>query len=184
MRKVLLLLFGMIVSQLYGQSEKYRPGFYTDLSGNKISGFINYISGGLIKFRSNNEEKPKKLKPDEVMGFTCDGKEYIVFRNFKVKLQLMVENREFRFVRQVKKGKVNLYTDDESIHSRGVTTDVVVYLLKRENSDTIDYVPFMNGAFRKTMSVYFTDNQEIREKILNKELTYDDIERIVDMFNK
>jgi len=34
------------------------------------------------------------------------------------------------------------------------------------------------------MSVYFGDNQEIKDKIQNKELTYEDIERIVDMYNK
>jgi hypothetical protein len=184
MKKVLLLVMGLIVSNLYGQSEKYRPGFYTDLNGDKISGFIYYISGGQIKFRATNDDKPKKIKPNEVLGFTCDGKEFIVFKNFKIKLQLMVEDVDYRFVRQVKKGKVNLYTDDESIHFQGVVSDVVVYLLKRENSETIDYVPFRNKAFRTAMSTYFADNLELKNKILGKELVYEDIERIVDIYNK
>src|SRR5579872_3715428 len=85
MRSILIILFFMLM-YVSAKSQKWQPGTFTDVKGNKVSGFINpNPSGkgpikdeGFIEFRDDEKTNPYKLSASDLKSFTVGRDSFVV----------------------------------------------------------------------------------------------------------
>jgi len=85
MRSILIILFCMLIA-VSAKSQKWQPGSFTDIKGNKVSGLIreNPTSKGPIKdegyieFKDDSKANPYKLNASDLTSFTIGRDSFVV----------------------------------------------------------------------------------------------------------
>jgi len=85
MRSILIILFFMLIA-VSAKSQKWQPGYFYDVKGNKETGFINAHPGGkgpikdeaFIEFKDNNKGNPFKLSASDLKSFVIGRDSFVV----------------------------------------------------------------------------------------------------------
>jgi hypothetical protein len=85
MRSILIILFFMLIA-VSAKSQKWQTGAFTDIKGNRVTGFINPNPGGkgpikdegFIEFKDNEKTNPYKLSASDLKSFIVDKDSFVV----------------------------------------------------------------------------------------------------------
>jgi hypothetical protein len=85
MRSILIILFFML-TYLSAKSQKWQPGSFTDVKGNKVSGLVRENPSkkgpikdeGFIEFKDNSKSNPYKLSASDLKSFTIGKDSFVV----------------------------------------------------------------------------------------------------------
>ncbi len=194
MKKIALIFFIVLsISQSAFSQKDYREGYIVTNKGDTLFGKVkdrkvrtfNSVLYDKIRFKQPKSGWfPKKYRPAEILGYGYDD---MHFRS----LPFTSEGNLFRptttfaygelyFVKIVIDGRLSLieseYIDDET----GYITSKLY--LKKKDEMTYALVPMI--SFRKKMAEYFSDVDEIKEKIQSREYRLRDIREIVREYNE
>ncbi|MCK4661405.1 MAG: hypothetical protein KAT68_00960 [Bacteroidales bacterium] len=183
MRKIILLsIFYLFVNNCY--SKEY-PGEYFTNSNDTIRCMINVKVNIIYKDLINPlsckysvkiieiEGGKKKLTPHQIKGFrienTSEG--VMIFES------VTIENKGTFFVQKLEEGEITLY---KYFYPHGYDYSVQFhYLVKKEN----EYCFLHLFGFRKALSKYIKDNEEIYQSLTNKEYNYKNIQEVIELYN-
>src|SRR4051812_7393874 len=85
MRSILIILFFML-TYVSAKSQKWQPGSFTDIKGNKVAGLIRENPSGkgpikdegFIEFRDDKKTNPYKLSASDLKSFIVGKDSFIV----------------------------------------------------------------------------------------------------------
>ncbi|HEY9000205.1 MAG TPA: hypothetical protein VIM89_02545 [Mucilaginibacter sp.] len=85
MRSILIILFCMLIA-VSAKSQKWQPGSFTDIKGNKVSGLIRenptnkgpIKDEGYIEFKDNSKANPYKLSASDLKSFMIGRDSFVV----------------------------------------------------------------------------------------------------------
>jgi hypothetical protein len=85
MRPILIILFFMLIC-LSAKSQKWQPGSFTDVKGNKVTGLVRenppgkgpVKDEGFIEFRDDDKTNPYKLSAGDLKSFTIGKDSFVV----------------------------------------------------------------------------------------------------------
>jgi hypothetical protein len=85
MRSILIILFFLLVA-VSAKSQKWPAGSFTDIKGNKVTGFINdsppgkgpIKDEGFIEFKDNEKTNPYKLSASDLKSYTVGKDSFVV----------------------------------------------------------------------------------------------------------
>lgn len=168
---------------LWSQKSGFKEGYYILNDSTKIEGLINYgfSDSKYFRFQKTQDDEVIKILPDDCIGFSFDKKNFVVLANFNIKAGLwdLVEPKDFVEVFIV--GKVNLYKDYTSIGYP--PTYIENFLLTKEGSPDVILAHPNAKKFSNELSLFFSDFNELSQKIKKKELGYYEIISIVIEYN-
>jgi len=167
---------------------QFVPGYYYTLSGEKVKGWIRHDfsakfgSGGdnTIKFKSSSEEKKKKFNSKEICCFVIGKDSFAVVRNFEMNAFAYYDED---FAKVISAGKLVLYEHFSTVPSGsayGGTYDISNYLISKNGGQVRK---IKRGNFKELMSELVSDNAELVNKINNKEIKFDQIVELVNIYN-
>lgn len=160
---------------------KYSSGYYVTNNNDTINGYLKNLSLSIscvrIKFKKNNESKPIDLYPESVKSYKR-GMDFFVSKDlgdgdFSVRA----------FVKPIVVDQLSLYrrwvTRTNGTQYGSYTTEVEMDYIKLPEKQMLK---IKKAKFRKKVSSYLSDHQELSLKILNKEIR--DIEIVVYKYNR
>jgi hypothetical protein len=85
MRSILIILFFML-TYVSAKSQKWQPGTFTDIKGNKVSGLVRENPSnkgpikdeGYIEFKDDSKSNPYKLSASDLKSFTIGKDSFVV----------------------------------------------------------------------------------------------------------
>jgi hypothetical protein len=85
MRSILIILFFMLCF-VSAKSQKWQPGNFTDVKGNRNTGFVRVNPGGkgpikdegFIEFKDNDKTNPYKLSASDIQSFVAGKDSFVV----------------------------------------------------------------------------------------------------------
>src|SRR5437868_684523 len=85
MRSILIILFCMLIA-VSAKSQKWQPGSFTDIKGNKVSGLIRenptnkgpIKDEGYIEFKDDSKANPYKLSASDLKSFMIGRDSFVV----------------------------------------------------------------------------------------------------------
>src|ERR1700761_2982688 len=85
MRSILIILFCMLIA-VSAKSQKWQPGSFTDIKGNKVSGLIRenptnkgpIKDEGYIEFKDDSKANPYKLSASDLKSFIIGRDSFVV----------------------------------------------------------------------------------------------------------
>lgn len=183
MRPILLSLVILLSLSVNAAKKDYDKGYYYDLSENKIEGYIYYKSGTFVKFRTEKDAKAIRLTPDSVKSFHINNMDYLVIRNFTVKYWggSIGTHYDSAFAQVLVLGKINVYKY-KLIVNNGMAYGFVELLIIGKGDDIVQ-VKQGGKKFRKQILPYISDNKKLAENIVSEKLNYNDLKRIVSIYN-
>ncbi len=176
--KIILILLTLIFSDIQAQfnSKSYLKGYIVTLSEDTIQSIIEQkpVYTGSIKYKLQENGKAIKIKLRKVRYLKIGNTLYhgVVFR------------KQYYLMKEVINGPVSLlFLPNPTVpnypnQSTPLQNELDFYLRKHDIVDHVDKEKF----YLKTAS-YFSDFEQLEEKIGNKEYTYDDLIEIVLKYN-
>nr|WP_294931788.1 hypothetical protein [uncultured Flavobacterium sp.] len=208
---VLLILLVLFIAPLahsqiifrFGLGEQEANGIVFKKDKQQISGEVNFPKFKDKKVKIKVDGKNQKLVSadiDSIQIFDISKKQVYTFVRTKTK-RYKSKGTEFKVIDEgwiclIKKGKTSLYLGGleygiKKDSMRVVTHDFNYYLKKKTDDFPILVSTAVNGGgigfnvfFKEYGQYYFSDNPVIVEKIKNKEYKYEDIQKVVDYYNR
>lgn len=175
-----VIIFLLTFSLGFTQNQEAKI-FFKD--GDSFEGFAMITGNDEIKFRLNLDDKPTKFNSKEIYRIEFYGfEDSVTFEYFKI-------NNSLVLLEIVAEGEVLLLSNTEEswiinpIKEKMNKTKISTLFLKRKSSDEIFSLnnPFLR--WKKKMSEYFSDCEELVRKIRTNEFNRSDIKEIVEYYN-
>lgn len=192
MRKV-ILLSALCLCALTGhaqQQPEFEKGYYYGFDSTKVSGEIAYNFGRdrWFFFREGEGYPPALFMANDAYEFSIRGRRFVMKENYKSKYKLWNEHGQSDFVELIIEGDVSLYKDyySEPVARGQHQLDKEKssnYLLEKNGERGILRVSKSKKRFIKELTVFFGEYDRLKELISKEELTYDDLEYIVNLYN-
>lgn len=185
-RTFVLCLFVVAGSAAFPQ--KFIEGHYYTHDGQRIAGLIHHSymarfsssPDNYIEFKATPEAKEQKLTTKEVRSFVAGNDSFIIVKNFAINGFAYYDED---FVKVVKSGRINLYLHYSTVTGSdgyGVSTSTVTsYLVEKDGV----LMRMKKRDFKEKIGELFGDNKELLQKLRKKDLTYKDIEKIIEEYN-
>lgn len=176
MKSRYLLLLGMLLGTLT-QAQIFKPGTLITTEGDTVTGLVAPGGGNTMVYKPDKKGKRDIFKLSELSGYKIDTAEYqlhvveVIRGNFPEKTKA--------FLKVVIRGPVTLleYRGDGIFGKEHVN-----YYL--HHGEEVPYRVNRNGGnFKTTMKIYFRDYEELAQRIRKKELGYENLVEIVNIFN-
>ena len=194
MKKCLLTFSALLLVQFCFSQDGYMDGYIITRKGDTIQGKIKdrkYPAGpgdsDKIRFIDEKGNESKKT-PDEIKAYCKKG--VLFFRSLPIGV-----DGKIRFAEILEYGDVILFgfTNDSFVSTISKSTSGkdksknalplgVEYFLQKKN-DTKSLMKVRPKEFERTASFYFQDDVELRKKIEERSLIYEDIRQVVKTYN-
>lgn len=180
--KYLIIGLFMVVNLIgYSQNKKYIDGYVITVTGDTISGKIKKankeVSCNKFKFIDSKGEKIKiKIKNSDVFAYKR-GSDLFFKKSYE---RPVVIGKMEGYMKLIIDGNVKLFRFNYISGGMNGVSYYQDYYLEKEGAHILVY----KMSFKNNMIDYFSDNEELINKIENKELKYSDLEEIVSVFNK
>ena len=182
MKKIIVVFFLMVVFDGYAQLTKglIIKGKDTSYVDFKFEHFSNEFKGDKY-FDSNGEKKfAKPEEIDEIIYFDKGDTIRMISHVDPIVVPCEMCKIKYKFMQIIVDGEMKLFTYrgdwDSNLRDRGVR-----YYYYQRNDDKL-FSP-NNLYFKKEMSEYFSDCEELVNKIKTKEFKRNDAEKIVEFYN-
>lgn len=168
----LLLLFAVS-----SQAQSFKEGMIVTIEGDTMVGLVAPNNETTFSFKKDRKAVQEIIPAKDVLAFSFDNEEYqkhtveVLRGNFPEKIE------DFLLVKVT--GPVKLL----EYKGKGIFGSEHVNYYLQNNTETPYRVNQDKNNFKKTMSWYFAENEELAAKIKQKELGYNDLMEIVNTFN-
>lgn len=184
----ILIISTLIQFEAVGQ---FKEGYYYDKDGAKVSGLLKFSYGGnaftdksdgdcSLLFKTNNRAKKVKLTTNDICCFVIEKDSFSIIKNFRLNAIVTYPQD---FAKVLDTGKINLYVYYSTVDAvgpyGGVSTVADWVVEKDGKADKLT-----KKKFKELMPSYLSDYPELLAKINNDELDYNDIEKIIKMYNE
>lgn len=178
MRFPLFLLFSLLLAGST-VAQNYQAGYLLTLEGDTIQGMVAEAANGNFAFKEDRNSSRRFYHEDELFGFNVGESGYekhvveVLMGNFpekrKVFLKLLV-NGPLKLMEYEGEGLLfgNVYKN---------------HFLYHPESEVPWRIPAKEKQFKSQMSRYFSDVPDLAARIKSKELGYDNLEEIVQIYN-
>lgn len=176
-RLVLLTVFVSLANLSHGQH--FQPGNLVTQEGDTIVGLVAYATSDNMVFKENKKAHKKFYKRDQLDSFTFGESS---FEKHKVEV-LMGKFPEIRkvFLTVEVSGYLKLMVYEGKGLMGGTHTNRFLYHV---NSEYPWRVPHTERAFKNQASRYFSEHKELSQRIKSKDLAYDQLAEIVEIYNE
>jgi hypothetical protein len=189
MEKNALVLILMMAIHLTSVGQ-FKEGYYYTKDGSKVVGLLKFNYGGnaftnksdgdcSVSFKTDKSAKKIKLTTNDICCFVIEADSFSIIKNFKLNAVVTYPKD---FAKVLEAGKINLYLYFSTIQSGGyggvsTATDWVI-----EKDGIADKLT--KRKFKELIPTYLSDYPDLLHKITNDELSYDDTEKIIKMYNE
>lgn len=188
-----LMTLGLVLTQTTFAQKNYSEGFIITLEHDTIYGRVRdrfpfrfpYAADKVVLMDSNGVKM--KYIPREITGYSKAGMvNYLTIQDgLKKSFARLLVDGDIKLL-TIRKTNTHTYAMPNGTGGfytgfGGSYTYDVLYLYKTSTSVTTKVTHL---DFKNSMAVYFYDCQPVREMIMNKELRYNDLEIIVEKYNK
>jgi hypothetical protein len=176
MRNLLLLSFLLLGLGL--EAQVFLPGKLVTTDGDTLVGLVAEQGGITWSFRESKNSPVTIYSRRQVAGFERKDEKYeeYIFEVMRAKFPERIKD----FLLVVEEGPVRLLRyDGKGLYGR----EHVGYYLHEKGMEVPLRVNFDEVNFKVQMRQYFSDYPELAERIKNKELKYEQIQEIVQMYN-
>ena len=173
MKPILILLAITICCQSILASS-FKEGYYFTKEGKKIEGLIKFnratfsVFGSKpssISFEENENAKAIKLRADDISSFVIGNDSFTVAYNIKINSIQGEYAKDFAKV--VVSGRMNLFVHMSSSSDGRTDYDNDSYVFSKDNKNFLGVWNVKKQ--REKIAELFSDNAEIKARILNKE---------------
>jgi len=188
-----ILFIGILIFSLNCISQNQKATIYLR-SGDTIQGLVKFTSFG-IKFRYDKQSKKENYDAKKIIKL--DINEQGKTNTYVYKLAKDYGHSATpKLMTLITKGKINLYRiiiTNTSFQMHGIiavasTHSMEHYYVCRNNSDVVTRLTtvgtFLDKNFIKAASEYFSDCQDVVNRIKNKNYRKKDMEEIVKLYNR
>jgi hypothetical protein len=193
MRKAIIIIFFFISGVTSFAQKNYCEGYIIRLDNDTIHGFVkdNFLFGSYntpnkISFM-DSAGNDKIYLPNDIKGYSkANIANYLsIDIGYSNQFAKIVIDGYVRLLSIKSKSSTTTY-DPNNTNTNSMVVETsrdieTFYLYNIHNLTLIEVTQF---RFKDSMSYYFSDYPKLNEMILNKQLTYDDLEIIVEMYNK
>lgn len=184
--KYLLLLTVLFTATIsHAQDQEYRigtfyEGYIVNNDGERVRGYIQYLAESQryekVIFKEDKNGKKSKFTPKKIKGYKVAGVEY---RSCNFKAVIM---RDTKFLAVGKDGCMEMMSWRKYNNADRAWEGEIVL---RVNGEAVSTQTFVMG-FAKRMSALIKDNEELYNKVKNKQKGYRllSLEAIVDEYNE
>lgn len=175
-----LLAFSLFLHNSPAQKVySYEKGMIVKKKGDTIRCYIpmSVYYASKVKYRLDEGSVDKTLKTEEIKLLQTP---YNTFEN------ILIDNKEY-LMRIVASGKIMLYTyiiPDENSNARGGTyifkAPTIYYTIKKENA----FFVLTQKDYKEQLSEHLSDCPQLSTKIVNNSFKFEDIDKIIDEYNK
>jgi len=188
-KSILLLTLLLFPFFSFSQNGSYSDGYIVTVKGDTLFGKIKNLgevaSCSKIKFL-NSKGESVKIKNKHVVSYKR-GRD--VFFRKSYDRPLVIGNMK-GYMKLVKDGAVKLYRFDYVVHNAGHNFNGM--MTPGTSSWSSDYYLEKNGThilvtkmgFKNNMSNYFISNKDLAEEIKSRKMKYNDLEKIVSIYNQ
>ncbi|AXT49882.1 hypothetical protein D1818_03225 [Aquimarina sp. BL5] len=185
---VLIIFFGINQSEVYSQKNGVVLIFK---DGTRLKGLGKKLSNGTMKYRKNKKEKARFIDLKDVEKIKIYKKDGVYFRAYKK----IKGTSKYKYLELIEEGKLTIYrkfkpvylpTDRNGQPLYFFEKNLVDYYVQREGEEEVTPLissGFFSVNFKKVALDYFSDCEELIDKIKQEELTKDDFSLIVDFYN-
>jgi hypothetical protein len=176
MRQYMVTVFLLLGLGL--QAQVYLPGKLVTTDGDTLVGFVSEQGGITWGFRETKNGPERLYTRRQVLAFERKDEKYEEYQievlrgKFPERVKdflLVVEEGQVRLLRYDGKGLFNSSHTGYYLHEKGMRFPI------RVNVDEVN--------FKVQMRQYFSDFEDLANKIKSKELKYENIQQIVQMYN-
>ena len=173
MKITLCLLLAVMGFQPY-YMEQFQPGYYYSNDGKKTTGLIKFhratfsvfgSRSSRIEFKENEDTPSIKLTAKDIPAFVIGSDSFAVVYNIKINSISGHYDRDFAKV--IATGRVNLYLHMSASNDGRQSFENDRYVLSKDGKT---FFGIWNPKDqRKDIADFFSDNAELKKRILNKE---------------
>ncbi len=183
--KSLMLVLLVLSCNLAFSQSFYQEGYYIELSNDTVKGYIKIVSGSKIKFKLEKESKRIKLKPNMIKGFSVNGDNYKVIRNFEAKSvnSLLSTNYDDGFAREIVTGDINLLGYTITTNNGQIYEKREYFFLQKGDKGHIIQAQHGKRKFREQMKLFLSDKPEVFNHFNVDKIRYVDLRSIIETYN-
>lgn len=191
-RTLSVCLAALALSTLaYAQKQpEFERGYYYRFDSTKVTGEISYNFGRdrWFFFRTDLDAPPQLVMARDSYEFSIRGRRFVMKENTKSQYKIWNEHGQSDFVEIVIDDQISLfkdyYSDPVARGQHQLSTDKNFnYLVQRKGEQGILRISKTKKRFIKEMTAFFKDYEKLSKLISDEELTYDDLEYIVNLYN-
>lgn len=173
MKLVLTLMVLTIASQNIS-AKAFKEGYYYTKEGKKVQGLIKFRRASFtlfsskpsdILFKENEDSKSTKFTANDISSFVIGSDSFTVVYNFKINPMKGEYKEDFVQVGII--GKMNMFIHFSSSGDGKSFYDFDSYVLSKDNQHFLGI--WKVKSQRKEIAQLFSNDEEIKIKILNKE---------------
>ena len=189
MKNVLVVCAVISFSISYGQSDRFRPGYMVDKSGEKYEGFIRFEPGtdkaaGTVIFREGKKGKKESYSTTYVKSFKVEGDSFVILKQIPMPGKKVKAEDFARVVLTGPGGIIYQLEYDKAKESGHAATE---FKTIEENSK---YYLQINGKLAMLTQTNFrdiativSDCSNLRDKITSKKVKIADLEKVVEEYS-
>jgi hypothetical protein len=185
------LIFVLTVIVHLRATAQFKEGYYYGKDGTKVSGLINLNCGGnaftdksdgdcSIVFKRDKKGERLKLTTNDICCFVINADSFAIVKNFKLNAFVTYPQD---FAKVIGAGRINLFLYYSTVTSAGqyggTTRTVTDWIIEKDGQAD----KLTRKRFKELMPEYLADFPELLDKVTTKKLSYDDTEKIVEMYN-
>ena len=177
MQFILISIF--LISAQVTSFAQFKEGFIIDKYGQKFPGFINFIEGQSLSYKEKKSGKKEEFTIHDLNGFVVERDSFYAVRNYRLTSKTTINGFARVLIKRPDKllSSVSSFRTSKStaiVHTKETTHYLIVGKTKTS--------PLTKSNFLKEMPLLVDDQPELKQKILARELTFDDIETIISVY--
>lgn len=179
------MIIGIAVLLYFPSYSQFKKGYVIDNYGEKYSGFISGSGSEYISYRETRTSLKERLTVKDIKAYGVGVKRFIAVKGYRVPLTETLLNSFAKVIlsgsnnQEICMVRVVEYFGPANGTAIPRTKDVDYYLIYRDSKFTLltDY------NFVHEMKSIVTDDQRLVQRIVSKELTLKELNKIAEIYN-
>ncbi len=173
--------FLMVPFSLFGQGTTSKiepePGFAVSVKGDTLFGNINYL-------KKTGYRQSMQVKLPDQSTKSINARNYVLVKvgNEIFESFLVPGGEEKQFFWQKEGGKIFFYEYQYELYQLNTMVTKTEYYVRRKGSDEL--LKTGSGNFKKKLGEWMSDAPDLVKKLDDKETKFDDLEAIINEYNK
>jgi hypothetical protein len=163
------------------EGEEYTPGYYYDLSNNKVKGYLQYVSTNpkLFWFKESISAIERKIKAIDCNGYVIGNDSFAVIQNYHIERKLgSLPKKEKEFAEVIDK------FDNMAFYKHtymDMNQALITYIVKKDTGAFISF-PKTKKGFKEVASEWFGAYPSLVQRIQSGELKNEDFPTIIKLY--
>ncbi len=186
MKSTLFFLLALIAGT--SALAQFKEGYFYTKDGAKVEGLLKFHYGGnfltdksdgdcSISYKPTRDAKVTRFTTKYVCCFVIESDSFAIVKNFRFSSFITYP---VDFAQVIEPGKINLYRYYSNPQQQYAVGPRIDWGVERDGAAE----RFSKKQFKKKMPLYLSDYPALAEKVKKKQLRYENLQQIVNMYNE